>query len=209
MTCEELISLVRRPETLAEKDVPGLKNLVDSFPYFVQARMLYVKALKESKSIHFAFHSKQMALHAPDRRRLYFYLYPGKAGKDREARTGKHQKTSAGEYFDMMDAVERKGGDSRQSLKELAERLKTARELVSNDNREEKGRAAEKEALSFLSPPKQVEITEENAKKRIREKKYEEAVEILKALNLNNPKKSSYFADQIRFLEKIIINTKR
>ena len=47
---------------------------------------------------------------------------------------------------------------------------------------------------------------EENLKKCIREKKYAEAIEILKKLNLINPKKSIYFADQIRYLEKILQN---
>ena len=32
------------------------------------------------------------------------------------------------------------------------------------------------------------------------------ALEIIKQLNLNNSKKNAYFADQIRFLEKLIIN---
>lgn len=42
----------------------------------------------------------------------------------------------------------------------------------------------------------------------IKQHKYEHALEIIKALNLNNPKKSSYFADQIRYLEKIILINK-
>jgi len=54
-----------------------------------------------------------------------------------------------------------------------------------------------------------LEITESNAKKLIAERKYKEAIEILRALNLNNPKKSVYFADQIRFLEKVIVNSKK
>ncbi|MDY5978814.1 MAG: tetratricopeptide repeat protein, partial [Phocaeicola plebeius] len=32
--------------------------------------------------------------------------------------------------------------------------------------------------------------------------------EIIKKLNLKYPKKNTYFADQIRFLEKLIINAK-
>ena len=36
-----------------------------------------------------------------------------------------------------------------------------------------------------------------------------EALEIIKRLNLNYPKKNAYFADQIRFLEKLIINNNK
>ena len=42
----------------------------------------------------------------------------------------------------------------------------------------------------------------------IKQGKYSKALEIIKRLNLNYPKKNAYFADQIRFLEKLIINSK-
>jgi len=54
----------------------------------------------------------------------------------------------------------------------------------------------------------ELEISEESVKRLIKNRKYTEALEILKKLNLNNPKKSVYFADQIRFLEKVIENLK-
>jgi len=40
----------------------------------------------------------------------------------------------------------------------------------------------------------------------VKQGRYSKALEIIKRLNLNYPKKSAYFADQIRFLEKLIIN---
>lgn len=46
------------------------------------------------------------------------------------------------------------------------------------------------------------------AKIYIKQQRYEKALEIIRKVNLNNPKKNSYFADQIRFLQKLIINKK-
>ncbi|MBO7231844.1 MAG: hypothetical protein J6V16_01620 [Bacteroidales bacterium] len=43
----------------------------------------------------------------------------------------------------------------------------------------------------------------------LKQKKYHRALEILKTLALNNPEKSVYFADQIRFLEKLLTHLKK
>jgi hypothetical protein len=51
-------------------------------------------------------------------------------------------------------------------------------------------------------------LTETLARIYIRQKKYSQALTIIKRLSLNFPKKSVYFADQIRFLEYLIINEK-
>ncbi len=52
-------------------------------------------------------------------------------------------------------------------------------------------------------------FTETLAKIYIRQGRYQKALEIIQQLNLNYPKKSAYFADQIRFLEKLIINNNK
>lgn len=49
-------------------------------------------------------------------------------------------------------------------------------------------------------------FTETLARIYVKQGRYSKALEIIKQLNLNYPKKSAYFADQIRFLEKLIIN---
>ncbi len=52
-------------------------------------------------------------------------------------------------------------------------------------------------------------FTETLAKIYIKQQKYSKALEIIKRLNLEYPKKNRYFADQIRFLEKLIINNNK
>ena len=51
-------------------------------------------------------------------------------------------------------------------------------------------------------------FTETLAKIYVKQRRYDKALEIIKKLSLNYPKKNAYFADQIRFLEKLIINAK-
>ncbi len=51
-------------------------------------------------------------------------------------------------------------------------------------------------------------FTETLARIYIKQGRYSKALEIIKRLSLNYPKKNAYFADQIRFLEKLIINAK-
>jgi len=231
MTHEEFISLVRQPESVSAEHVTDLKELVERYPYFIPARMLLVKALQQSHSIHYGANVKLAALYSYSRRWLYYYLHPEKMLSTelyRRDRIGK----SSGAYFDIMGVVEREGGDTKQSLKNLAERLKSARTMVTTPvtepaekntiitKRDEEIILSKEEPVSVLNlevlpavqivvPVEYVENDETRYKKLIKQKKYREAIEILKKLNLNNPKKSVYFADQIRFLEKILANLKK
>ncbi|MDE6469309.1 MAG: hypothetical protein K2L28_10500, partial [Muribaculaceae bacterium] len=52
-------------------------------------------------------------------------------------------------------------------------------------------------------------LSESLAKIFIKRGRYEKAYEIISGLNLKFPKKSAYFADQLRFLHKLIINQRR
>jgi hypothetical protein len=49
-------------------------------------------------------------------------------------------------------------------------------------------------------------LSETLAKIYIKQRKYDKALKIIRELNLLYPEKNRYFADQIRFLEKLIIN---
>lgn len=76
---------------------------------------------------------------------------------------------------------------------------------VENENPEED------DETPVLSPNEELDdscFTETLAKIYIKQHRYDKALEIIKKLSLNYPKKNAYFADQIRFLEKLIINAK-
>ena len=64
----------------------------------------------------------------------------------------------------------------------------------------------ELEELSRLADPEPAEYTLEDAKELVKKRDYEGALAIMEEIYLNNPKKSVYFADQIRFIRKMMIN---
>ncbi|MDE6410144.1 MAG: hypothetical protein K2K81_07890 [Muribaculaceae bacterium] len=64
---------------------------------------------------------------------------------------------------------------------------------------------------SFLTSPAEKpketpQLSESLARAMIKNGNYRKALEIITDLSLKNPKKSIYFADQIRFLKKLILN---
>ena len=218
MTYENFIHYVHQPDTLTETQIPELKELVERFPYFGLGRWLYLKSLHAANSIYFASELSKTALYTQNRRNLYFFIHPDELttpGNKRRDRNG----NATGSYFDMLDVLDNKGENNHQSLKSLAERLKAAREMLHVNLKPEQENKVQKESIDEnqeINTPEIKEINavtandesfetrEELAIKCIQEKKYHQAIEILRELNLNNPKKSIYFADQIRFLEKII-----
>ncbi|MEI7501956.1 MAG: hypothetical protein WCJ61_01600 [Paludibacter sp.] len=179
---------------------------------------MLAKASKLSNSIHFSRNLKLAAIYSANRRWLYYYIHPENTLSTESYRRPGVEKSSGG-YFDMIQTVENEGGDTKQSLKDLAERLKAARTMVVNTTKkpiiklndivEKKEIEVHKVISEDYFAVADIEISENEAKKMIKERKYKQAISILTELNLSNPKKSVYFADQIRFLEKVIENSKK
>jgi len=204
MTNHDFTTLLKNPQTVNQAEISHLRELLDLYPYFTSARMLYLRALQQSDSIHFENALNQSALYAHNRRWLYYFIYP-----EKKSNTKKHIRSEkkSGDYFGMLNSVEQEGKDINQSLKMLAERLKKARLEAIPEPSTKKEKKIETKNLSTSHG-----VTENNyvekLKTLIQEKKYDTALQILRELNLNNPKKSVYFASQIQFLEKIIANKK-
>jgi len=213
MTSNDFIQLLKRPQAANTAEIQQLKELIDAFPYFTPARMLYLRGLKQTNSLYFEHTLQQVALQVPDRRRLYYYIYPEQKSEQKKYRRAEKH---TGDYFGMLEAVEQEGKDIGQSLKLLAERLRKARlDIVSEQNKQQTAKKLDKQEL-FEKKNKVSDddllilhnVTIENYPEKLKilmqEQNHELAYRILTQLNLNNPKKSRYFADQIRFLEKVI-----
>ena len=207
MNYDDFIKYIRHPENLKDCQPEELKKLADKYPYFKLPRWLYLNSLHRSGSIYFGQELKKTALYAANRRNLYYYIHPEEAIVNESSVV---RNEGSGGYFDMLRKLESKGDNNRLSLQQLAAKLKAARETLKTQAETKPADSdslSEKvESMPVMIDDESFEAKEKKAKQLIREKKYPQAVEILEELNLINPKKSIYFADQIRFLEKIIEN---
>lgn len=96
------------------------------------------------------------------------------------------------------DFIEKSGDEPLLPRLGTKETVAAKQEATEDDESEEQAQDIEDESY----------FTETLAKIYVKQQRYSKALEIIKKLNLKYPKKNAYFADQIRFLEKLIINTK-
>ena len=202
------------PELVVNASREDLRRLVETYPYCEALHWIYLRALYIADDAMFEEELMLHGMHISNRRLFYNYLTyqnetdlnspPVLGGEDSQLSILNSQ-LSTPDYFTLEQNQAQK-----QSLQQLAAQLKAAR-LARQKQKNEELRKKKEELKKIEVADEQIpEIkplqTEEEAKKLIKEQKYLEAIEILRAISLNNPKKSANFAIQIKFLETIINN---
>ena len=123
------------------------------------------------------------------------------------------------DYADVLAAQEKEeggakldGGDSQDELinQFIAEQMQLGEQAAQTPiavpiDEQEKAEIAD-EVIDNPTQTDESMLSESLAKMYISRHKYSQALEIIKQLNLKYPKNSIYFADQIRFLTKLVLN---
>lgn len=253
MIQERLHEWIAHSELLNRETLVELRLLLERYPYFQTARLLYLKNLFVLHDISFGEELRKAALYVVDRRML-FHLIEGHrfAVPSRQRLSNGEGVAGLDRTLSLIDAFLSSSPDEESDPKGVVP-VDVTTDYTSYLLREEKSDSSvteiprmkgqslidefiEKSADESLLPAaadvkdadppaledlaeetsKEVEedtedesyLTETLAKIYIKQRRYSKALEIIKKLNLKYPKKNAYFADQIRFLEKLIINTK-
>lgn len=288
METADLYRWMEDPSLLSAETLPELEKLVEAYPCFSTARLLYLKNLAAVKDMRLEEEVKKMAVYLPDRRKLFNWLEGERYGlKPRPFPTETAPRQDA---FSLIDAFLSSNADPESaekapaasspllfhpsvssdyihwSLSEAEERTEAEatpspqlqhQDLIDSFLREDEKKSSaglsrpvrkepakpampaharldEKKAIQPEEPrePEEAQeakipgsikeldespakslgdsyFTETLARIYVKQKRYEKALQIIKNLSLKYPEKNVYFADQIRFLEKLIINTKK
>lgn len=224
------------PELVANASSEELRRLVETYPYCETLHWIYLRALYVADDAMFEEELMLHGMHISNRRLFYNYLTvetqyiasPHSKEAPNKVETQYIASLPTTDYFALDDNPAQK-----QTLQQLAAQLKAARlarqkqstqsrdaascvltseaskttDRHNTDIKTQHTSSSPKQPITIPSQPiEEPQITEEYAKKLIKEQKYLEAIEILRAISLNNPKKSANFALQIKFLETIINN---
>ena len=238
MTCAELYQFMANPALLSEKTLPDIKQIVDDFPYFHAARMLYLKNLAVIQDIRQKVELKKMAIHIPDRAKLYMLIESEQPAVRQITETATHvaestlHETVSQQEAPIFETASLATVDYTQLIEEEEQVQETStprlqhQELIDSFILNEQARSRSRIKMEPLKdssdsdeinqnpdkPEKSLEdgyFTETLAYIYIKQKRYDKALEIIKSLSLKYPKKNVYFADQIRYLEKLIIHTNK
>ena len=66
--------MMRNPELMSDRDLPDVKELVDEYPFFQSARMLYVKNLRNQGYSNYGKALRETAVFVTNRTKLFFLL---------------------------------------------------------------------------------------------------------------------------------------
>lgn len=190
MKKEDFLDLIRHPERLNDETLPAIKELAKQHPYFHTATLLYLRNLKNRDDLSYYSELKKAAISVPDRARLEKLMETKVEKLEHETSVATYNVENDAPRLRRQDLIDRFIIE-KPHIKPVGDAPVTEMpENVSND---------ETNVTDSI-------FTESLAKIYIKQGQYSKAIRIFEKLNLKYPEKSSYFADQISFLKKIIEN---
>jgi len=243
--------LLEDPSKLNVETLPELKALVEKYPFFQVARLLYISNLYKLHSQDFGAELRKASSFVPDRTALFTltegdnytlqthsnninieteeegtrtlslidrFLNEGGIETDEDYGPEREQPSVIDLTKDYASYLMQQDAHTSEAQVEECEdfpKLKGA-DLIDNFIEETKGKQRVDipniDDGEFSSPEFSVEeeeiYTESMVNIYIKQGRYQQALEILRKISLNNPKKSSNFAAQIYLLEALLKESK-
>ena len=226
---QSLSTYIQHPEQLSVEVVDELYELVERNPSFQTARLLLVRGLYQLQDERFGAELRKAALLIPDRNALFHLLegdklqptafVPVQPSRRHISSASDRTESLIENFLDQLpDASKTRKSHSVSPSVDYMSYLMQQPDAEYLPDAEPEDELDEEEDIQEVpvavpvSPEKEKEMvndpyfTETLAHIYIKQGKYTKAIEIIRRLSLNYPKKNRYFADQIRFLEKLIIN---
>lgn len=234
----DITNYIYHPETLNKESLYELRKWVAKFPYYTAYRLLLLQNLYLLHDQTFGEELRKSALFLPSRTSLYTLIEEKVTEDAEDTLQAETPKSIPASTDNLIDAyLEKNKSDvAERNLKADSTTDYTGFLLNLDDAPSDEEDTSHQDDLvdDFIDKSQKIKLkekpeyspqfldtenedsnvigedyfTETLARIYIKQGRYEKAVEILNKLHLAYPQKNAYFADQIRFLEKLILNNK-
>lgn len=223
MKKDQFIAYIRQPELLNESTLTGLKEMIEDYPYFAVARMLYLRNLLNIGSYKFESELVKHAIFIPDRAMLFRLLNIQQRPEERfellpydtDLFDNFIEKAPAAEEQVIPDELQIQYITPFQLIDEQPE--KPVEKRKTNCDLIDKGINEHASTITVQAPtpvaieikPEKNEITEDLITETLaaiylKQGLYEKALQSYEKLSLKFPEKNAYFAGQIENIKKLI-----
>ena len=207
MTTAELNHYIAHPEQLNKSTLSDIQQLADMYPYCATFTILYAKNLWNVNDLRFKAFVQKAALSTYHRDVLQQLMaIPAVAVNDSTVQ--RFNDSTIKRFNEEPTPYQLTELPEEEPIKPLKQQDLIDKFIASNPkiHLSDKFEYEEPQNLTQNEVSESV-FTESLAKIYIKQGQYEKALHIFEKLNLKYPEKNTYFADQIRFLTKIIQNS--
>jgi len=220
---DQFIAYIRQPELLNESTLTGLKEMIEDYPYFAVARMLYLRNLLNIGSYKFESELVKHAIFIPDRAMLFRLLNIQQRPEERfellpydtDLFDNFIEKAPAAEEQVIPDELQIQYITPFQLIDEQpekpVEKRKTNFDLIDKFINEHASTITVQAPtpVAIEIKPEKNEITEDLITETLaaiylKQGLYEKALQSYEKLSLKFPEKNAYFAGQIENIKKLI-----
>jgi tetratricopeptide (TPR) repeat protein len=216
MKAEKIIALINNPKAIASIDITALENLLLKHPYFQSGQLLLTKGLLNTESIRYNRQLKKAAAYSLDRKKLFSLVTLNKISKNETKDIEKAQTKSVEEKLELGKPLEFDKNENHSfsewlTLLNIKKIERKEVNLIDNFlGKEVKISRPKKEAFfKAIDVAKESLIENDDlvtttlAKVYLEQGHYKKAISAYEKLILKYPKKSSFFAAQIKLINKL------
>lgn len=204
----KISSMIENPCIMHKDESIYISNILEEFPYFQTAHILYSKALQNTKSIRFKSQLKKAAIYSGDRNLLFDIISQQEDSNiskntDIQKLKKEDKKAEFHSFLDWISIVQTKKivRSKKQNPDEIINIFLEKKPKIKNNTKQKFFNASEN-ARKSIKENNDI-FTETLAKVYAKQEHFEKAILAYQKLSLKYPQKSSYFADQIKVIKKL------
>lgn len=218
MNSKQLIQQINNPQFIREKEVAELEQLLLEHPYFQCGQLLFTKGLLNTNSMLYNRQLKKAAAYSFDRKKLFELIVVNSVKKPitnkiADHNTTKEEKLELGKPLDFDEKESHSFSEwlALSKVKKIVRDTTENKDIIDNfiENPSSVSRPKKETFFKPISAAKDslVEndelVTPTLAKVYLEQGHFEKAISAYEKLCLKYPEKNSFFANQIKLINKL------